>query len=295
MSDPTEARRRQTLASLSQHLHELPVLPTTVVRLLSLDAKSEGYFDEVARLVETDPSFTTHLLAHANSVVVAGRTPTTRIRDAVVRLGPRQVVNLIFAASATAVFVPREAWQKGLWLHAMTTASVVRHLAALAPTRSVDPDELYLAGLLHDLGRFVLYLEAPEELRAVDETEWETPRALIEAELRICGFTHAELGYQAAVKWQLPAELATFIRYHHETLPAGGSPRVAALVSSVRIADWASVSLLKATDWSAMSTEQTRSLLARAPVPPAFWTDKVVAGVRNGMAEGVRSAASLGV
>jgi len=288
-------RQSATLASLTQRLRNLPVLPAAVAKLVRLDPKRDGYFDEVTRIVGSDPGLTTKLLAYANSAYNASRTRITRIRDAIVRIGPEQIVNLVIAASATAVFVPKTPWQKSLWLHSLTTASIARRLAVPPPRSLVDGEERYLAGLVHDIGRFILYLEAPEALAAIDETDGESPAGLIAAELRICGYTHAELGYLAARKWGLPDEISQFIRHHHQRPRPGADPRVVALVEGNQLADWVSMTLLKVDDWRTLEYPLLRTALSRAPIAPAYWSDRVLTDVRVAMDAAYALAAALGV
>jgi HD-like signal output (HDOD) protein len=137
-------------------------------------------------------------------------------------------------------------------------------LAPLMRPPKVEPQVAYLAGLLHDVGRFVLYLEAPEELRAVDETAWDSPAALIAAEKSICGFTHPEIGFLAAQKWKLPSDLALVIQFHHmvDPHPPLVPARLVPLVKLVAIADWLEVSFTT-SDWQHADDETLGAIVAR--------------------------------
>jgi len=72
----------------------------------------------------------------------------------------------------------------------MTSRAIVEH----DHVQGITSGHAYLAGLLHDIGRFVLFDQSPEFIRAVDDLAWTTPTELIEAERQICGIDHAELG-----------------------------------------------------------------------------------------------------
>lgn len=103
---------------------------------------------------------------------------------------------------------------------------IAHEIAALRGISELSPESLYLVGLFHDLGRFVMFDESPAELCAVDEMGWRTPDELVEAERQICGFDHAELGWYACRLWGVPESIATVVRYHHAFDPMGCAPDV---------------------------------------------------------------------
>ncbi|MBE2253679.1 MAG: HDOD domain-containing protein [Myxococcus sp.] len=191
----------------------LPVLPHVVGRAMSLDPLDRNHFDELVHLIETEPNYAVRLVAAANTVASHAVTPVVRIRDAVVRLGSRSVIDLILSMSVVRVFVPRSNWERGLWVHALEVAHVSRALARSLP--GLDPELGYICGLLHDVGRFIMFDLSPAVLREVDEAAWDCPEELLAAERSICGFDHAELGTLACERWGLAGPLCTFIKHHH--------------------------------------------------------------------------------
>jgi putative nucleotidyltransferase with HDIG domain len=136
------------------------------------------------------------------------------LRAAITRIGGKGACNLLIAVSISKVFIPRDAWERSLWRHALQVAIASRKLTERCDGYA-DPDEVYVCGLLHDVGRFVMFQEAPEQLRRIDEGDWETPEALVELERSICGLTHAELGGLACDKWGLPRSIVRMVREHH--------------------------------------------------------------------------------
>lgn len=292
-----DARQTTTIAKLQRHLDDLPVLPVVLVGLLNASPDSDTYFEEVEQLVSSDPAFATRLLRYANSAASAPSHPIMKVHEALSRLGCTMAVNLILAASAAKVFVPRHQWAKDLWVHALDVGALARALVPLAPRNpKVDAEEAYVCGLLHDIGRFILYLEAPESLRKIDEHDWGTPAELVFAEQEICGFTHAELGGIAAQKWGLPASMAEVIRYHHEPPPAATAPSLARLVELVRAADWIDVALAKRGGFRAMNDEAIRETLAKAQVLDGYTVDaRFVRAVRGALDDADRLRLTLGL
>lgn len=223
---------------LTKHVDQLPILPQTLVRLLGIDASSDDYFDALVALIGAEPGFAARVLVLANSVESASRAPVTSIKAAVTRIGTRSTANLIVALSVAKVFIPHDAWEKSLWRHALQVAVASREFARVWALPELDPDEAYLCGLLHDVGRFVLFQEAPAALRRVDEGDWHSAAELVAQERAICGLTHPELGALACEHWKLPATIRDCVARHHERLPPGeATTRGDALLAVVRAAD----------------------------------------------------------
>lgn len=113
------------------------------------------------------------------------------------------------------VFVPRSVGQKSLWIHALQVAVASRTIASLAPSARVAPDQAYLAGLLHDIGRFVMFEGATSDLDLVESAEWRTPPELLQAERTLIGYDHAQVGALVCRRWALPSELVEVVQNHH--------------------------------------------------------------------------------
>lgn len=224
---------------LEQHLDDLPVLPAAVTKLMTLDRSRRDYFDRVLALIESEPNFAARILAAANSASSAPLVPVTTLATAIARLGGATSANLVLAASVTRVFVPQDDWEKSLWRHAIQVAVASRALATRSNDSAVDPQEAYACGLLHDIGRFILLQEAPDELREIDEGSWDAPDALVRRELSICGVTHAELGALACAKWGIPHLIEEVVRNHHQVDPTSAITPAGKLTALIRVADFA--------------------------------------------------------
>lgn len=248
--------------ALNRHLEELPVLPTVVSRLMALDPRSEGYFEEVRELIESEPNFATRILAAANSAASAPSSPITTIPAAIARIGSIGARNLVFALGVTRVFVPRDDWEKSLWRHALQTASAARALASRLGDPEVQADEAYICGLLHDVGRFVMFQEAPDALRRIDEGGWDTADELVDLEKQICGLTHADLGAMACERWRLPDTIVEVVRNHHRK-EFTASRKVTRLTGLIHLADIAMFpsALPGASDLAELGEEEVWSSL----------------------------------
>jgi putative nucleotidyltransferase with HDIG domain len=222
------------MAALERRLDELPLLPTVVTEVLSLDPDAEDYFDRLLNLAERDPPFAVRVLRCANSAASAPATPVVSLQTAIMRLGSRRCAELVIALAVIRVFVPRTDAQRFLWVHSLQVALLARGLCQRAPTPGCNAEQAYLCGLLHDIGRFVQFEGAPADLSRIDDTHWSSPVELVSAEHESVGYDHALLGSNACRKWALPASIAEVVRRHHEALPdLGTGDRL------VRVVQWA--------------------------------------------------------
>jgi putative nucleotidyltransferase with HDIG domain len=155
------------------------------------------------------------------------------------------------------VFVPTTHSQVRLWDHSIFVAVATQQVAELIPDLKLDPGVAYLAGLLHDVGRFVMFEHAPAELLKVDESNWQSPDELLEADVDIFTYTHCEPGYLACRRWRLPDEICHLVRAHHSVLPRRIEPSSRdALVFCIQIADRVSMSVLEVAPSTDLSTTE---------------------------------------
>ncbi len=229
---------------LHQRLHRridnLPILPTVVAKLMMLDRTADDYFDQLVSLIDSEPNFAARILAVSNSAASSPRTPVTSIHAAVARLGSSVSTEVVTALGIARVFVPQDKWEKSLWRHSIQVATASRALAHIAHHSKVRADECHTAGLLHDLGRFVLFQEAPDLLREIDEGDWHDRETLVRLEREICGMSHGEIAELACKHWGLPEMISVVAMHHHDPTPDEASSTTEGMILDiVRFADLA--------------------------------------------------------
>lgn len=200
-------------------LVDLPVLPAVLVRLMRLDPHADAVFDEVLALASADPTFAARVIHACNRADAAPDHPVETLRGAIARLGASHIRDLVTSLAVAEVFVPRTVHEVDLWVHAVEVATAARLIARDA-NRYIDEQQAHLCGLLHDIGRFVMFDQTPDRLRIVNELDWDDPDDLVAAELREFGYNHAEIGHALCEKWGLPAHLTHSIRDHHRSFAA---------------------------------------------------------------------------
>ncbi len=271
---------------LAARAEQLPLLPTVVLRVLRLDSGGDRYFEELLGLAEEDPTFAMRLVRLANAPASAPSKPIVTIRQAVTRLGARECAGLVTALAVSRVFVPTTAAQRNLWLHALQTAVAARTIASLMVHPAIAPDQAYLAGLLHDIGRFVMFESATDDLMRVDDTHWHSPQELLDAEHALLHYDHVQLGVAVCNRWSIPQTLCDVVKLHHEyRAPAAlAATPLGTLVATVQFADMLSVRLIEAphiADLDPVDIAQdlcatcVRPEWARPPVAPSVLAQRL--------------------
>jgi putative nucleotidyltransferase with HDIG domain len=224
------ALRARTLERLAQ-LQQIPSLQSLAQGFLRAAAKSDGPIDEVVAAVQKDPALCVRVLRMANSAAVS---PEQRIEDiftAVHMLGLRRVNTLVHA-----LFTLRDArgaeggldWRH-LWIHALATAAIAEEIERQLG-RS-DGHQLYLAALLHDVGKIVLSTVAPEAYRAIMDKAWANDGHLDVLEATCFGLGHGEAGLIFGQQCGLPGQALAAIAHHADPAAAEAHGLTVAVVS----------------------------------------------------------------
>lgn len=241
-----------TLAEVEERVQQLPFLPVVLTELMSLDKSDSHYFEKVVALARKDPTLTTLILKVANSAASASKAPIDSLQLAMSRIGTERISNYIATLGVTRVFVPSEDEHKLLWAHSIETALYAERLALYMPGYKVNPEMAYICGLLHDIGRFVMFDTAPEALNHTPSSSWASPQELPKVERSIVGFDHSQVGFIACKHWQLPKIICNLVRAHHvySVYQNKELPKLFRnLVLIIQCADFISVMLTKNPGW----------------------------------------------
>ncbi len=192
----------------------LPVLSPKAMTIQKEAIKEAPDFEILSRLIRTDPTLTGQVLKTANSPFYKGLGNVDTIKDAVVRLGQNEMVNIImkelhqqnFRSSHPLI----KSYQVRLWNHSVSCA-----IGALWTAKYLSMEELlpkaFIAGLLHDMGKLYL-LTAIEKIFQSKTAEFKPPPQLIN---KILDNLHPAMGYNLLTKWHLPEEYRIIARDHH--------------------------------------------------------------------------------
>ncbi|MBV1861370.1 MAG: HDOD domain-containing protein [Nannocystaceae bacterium] len=223
---------------LERRVDSLPVLPKVARKLMVLNPNQHDHFDQIRALIEADASFSARILSAANSAAYANRSRITSVRRALSTMGSRDAANVIMAVALAKLFSPRSIAEKSLWRHSLQVATAVRTLIQASPQADLRADEAYTAGLLHDMGQFVLMAESPDAWARVNSQSTEFSEGHAELEREAYGMTHAEVGAMACERWRLPEPLVSAVSRHHDADVDPRSGPVDLLLTAVRFTDF---------------------------------------------------------
>ena len=248
-----------SIEEIIARLEDLPLLPVVVVKIMSLKRDDDTYFEKILPLAQQDPSFALRIIKLANSSAFRPRVPINDLNTAVARIGSYQIAALVTSLAVMQVFVPHEKDARNLWLHSIQVAVIARVLAKQYLVHRINPAEAYLCGLMHDIGRFILFDVAEVEYRIVDESGWDTPEQLIDVEKHILGIDHTELGWRICKKWMMPAHVSKVVKDHHSSKINNLDSGLHDLTRLIQLADHYSVLLLTTDDFEVLETDEAIS------------------------------------
>ncbi len=225
-------------SDLVKDIGGLITLPDVYLRINQLVEDPNSSTEDIAKVVSRDPSFTVRLLRVANSALYGRSSTIDTVSRAVTMIGTMQIRSLALSMSVASSFagLPNElVSMENFWRHSLLCALAARHLAKEA--RRCDPEALFTAGLLHDIGELVIFNRMPEQakeaLLIVLDSQDEVP--VHAAEQQAMGFDHSEVGGELARAWKLPPLLEDCIAHHHDIENAKRYPRETALVHIANI------------------------------------------------------------
>ncbi len=246
MAGDDERRKDQELPTMEEILakvKELPPLPGVVHRVVPMIQDPEVEIRELAKVLSTDQALTARILKLANSAFYGFPRRISTVMDAIVLLGLRTLKGLIYAIALYDYYdkpTPGYGMKRGdLWRHALATGVAARTVAS--DIRRLDPEEAFVCGLLHDIGKTVLETYVIEAFEQIYTKVVEDGKTFAEAEREVLGFDHAELGAKVVEQWNLPEVFSQAILHLYRPLEAPEEFRLMAAV--VHLANHASLAL----------------------------------------------------
>ena len=226
---------QRDIDTLLEEVVTLPSLPTTVASISEMLNDPHCNLADVGRAISADPAIALKTLRLVNSAFCGLRQQVNSVEHAVAMLGLKVIKNLVFTAM---VFDSLQSNVKGLMRHSIACGFAMRVVAETEAgvLLGVSPQEAFVFGLLHDVGKIVFEQYMPEEFGQVGAA---TARQIpwFQAEREVIGTDHAEMGARLAENWKLAPHLVGAIAGHHDlSRCANDDVRNAAAV--VAIADY---------------------------------------------------------
>jgi len=218
--------------TIMQTLDQLPPLHQVAQKLIALMNNDRSSAQDLEQLIRNDQALTARILKLANSSAYGKSRDIFQLSEAVVLLGHTTITNMVLGVSMIDA-VPggqdRE-FAARAWEHSLDCAAIAQTLAKL--TGCAEPENAFVAGLLHDIGLLVQAQAVPEVLHEVVASQPEDPLA---AERQAMGLNHAQVGMKLLDMWRLPLALCEAVRFHHA--PKRKYQRTNPLINVVALAD----------------------------------------------------------
>lgn len=206
-----------TIETLLLYDSELSSLPEIFIRVSELLDDENSSSIQIAQVVETDPSLTSRILKMVNSAYYGFPKNVASISQAISILGRDRIRQILLGAVLGGVFgnMKNKVFLMEDYWHQSVKTAILSRLICKQSDISDETESLFTAGLLHEIGRLILAQKMPElsmEVQQAIETEGED---IYQAEQRIFGYTHCEVGAAFITHWGLPDILAEISRYYH--------------------------------------------------------------------------------
>jgi len=210
---PYSKKIKQILGQIDR----LKPLPATSRKIMRIVENPQATADQVIRVIKTDQALAADVIRMANSASLGYRVPCNSIETGVVRIGFKRVRALALRSFASGPLTQRlngyRMKEKSLWQHSLETAVYSEYIAR--EIAYSDPEDAYVAGLLHDIGKLLLDQYVLGDYQKITRKMAEEKKPLWMIEEELFGIDHAVIGGMMVEKWKLPSKLAEGIRFHH--------------------------------------------------------------------------------
>lgn len=210
---------------------DLPTLPVIYQRVKDLVDNPQTSASDLGEVITQDQVLTTKLLRLVNSSFYGFPQRITTVNRAIAIIGFRALKAMVLATSIVRAFSldGDDGFQgEGFWQHSIGCAVGSKIIGKYI--RYEGTDELFVAGLIHDIGKLVEYVSFGSELKRALQAAEGKGIFLREAERGILGMDHAQIGSIFVRRWRLPPQLVEPVTYHHTPQEAKGFLREVGVV-----------------------------------------------------------------
>ncbi len=238
MSTETADRAGQIVEKAIASIGDLATLPEVTIKIIEIVEDPKSTARDLHEVIKNDPALSVKVLKVVNSAFYGLPGQVASVDRAIILLGLSAVKNIAIAASIARLFkgsrISEHFSASDLWRHSVAVAVVARTLARLAPHPAMA-DEIFVAGLIHDLGTLIERQAYPDQFSEVIDTCLENGSNFLACEREIIGADHQAFGVALTTKWKFPRHLRAAVGFHHN--PESLSPELRNMAGLIQIAD----------------------------------------------------------
>lgn len=206
-------------------------LPDVCVRVREMVDDPNSSAADIGKVICNDAALTARLLRIVNSAFYGFPARIETVSRAITIVGNEELRDLVFASTVAGIFedLPSDLVDiESFWRHSVYCGIVSRIIAK--KRRVLHNERLFVAGLLHDIGRLVIAFKLPDQYRRVQQYVQEHDIPLHEAEMQVLGFDHTRVGEELMKAWSLPQSHQMATANHHTPSDADGYTLEASIV-----------------------------------------------------------------
>lgn len=233
---------RNKIDLMVKHISDVMAFPFTVSMALQILNNPDSSAAELAQIIETDPAISAQFLKKANSAHYSGSSKRiVSIKDAIVRIGFTETRRLVTGMAVMQLFDVNN-YSPGFnriqfWMHCLATAKIAERIAQI--TKAVNPDEAFLAGIMHDFGVILLDEFYPQLFARILQISTNYGMRFYDAELEIISISHNDIVRRLFHSWNLPKQICDAVVNHYIIMHSAmeSTNRVDALTIVVSLAN----------------------------------------------------------
>lgn len=218
----------QLLVNRVKSIYSLPTIYTRIDHAIH-DPRSN--LEDIGHILAEDSGLSARLLRLANSAMYNFPSRVDTITRAIAIIGTQQLRDLVLATSVIQMFKGIDAKivdMEQFWHHSIATGIAARVLTTYQ--REGNVERFYLMGLLHDIGRLIMYTQIPQQMSQLLQQAESPPQLLYRLERQQLGFDHAAVGRLLLKNWQLPEAIQHAVGYHHNPTGSASWQKEAAVI-----------------------------------------------------------------
>lgn len=221
------------------HIGDIATLPEVTIKIIGIVEDPKSTARDLHEVIKNDPALSVKVLKVVNSAFYGLPGQVASVDRAIILLGLSAVKNIAIAASIARLFKGKRISEQfsaaDLWRHSVGVAVAARALAKCSP-HPVMADEIFVAGLIHDIGTMVERQAYPDEFSQVIQRCTDDESAdFLDMEREIIGADHQAFGVGLTTKWKFPRHLRAAVGFHHN--PEAVSVELRNMATIIRVAD----------------------------------------------------------
>jgi putative nucleotidyltransferase with HDIG domain len=263
------------------NVKNLSAVSHAALKLVTLLDRPEVSNEDIVTTLKYDTVLTAKLLHTCNSPSFGFEEKISSVEQAVLMLGHQQILRMVmtlgFGGAMSTTSPGHAIAARELWTHSLTTAVAGEHLAKAEMPFEAAPSVAFTAGLLHDIGKLALAETLGDErLAAIRALLQSSAVSNTEAEKRVIGTDHSEVGACLLEKWRLPGDIVEAVLNHHHPI-FEPEPRLSVMI---HIADQLAHCCSSSTGWESFSERVDPRAIAMLHITPTEF-ESVLTGIRE--------------